>query len=374
MDERKKAIRELEDKGREGSHSVNLMLEDLGESLLVRFSGGEAALSPQEDSPCLTEYRRLLKEIADSEALIETIEADVEHLKEIEEQITRKEQQNLGHTKNLSDSYARLGELVLQEPLFENFSVSYRHQLETLLPKIRSLEERLGEIEDKNDANLLNLIGKNAQRMVIRSFLGKSRENLRRLHQGAGERFINAGSRDLPGGEISKLLDDIDDGRKFASDTAADLALLREERRRIGDAFGAEGGPVKRVQGLEKHISHIREELRKVYLNFGIQAADPSLGEQFAGSLTEDNRLLLEKIEKGRETLGAYEARIEKLKASLAIDEEKAEIERMNRTIEDHKQRIAAGEKSIADLEGRIETANRHIGELSLIVEETPQN
>jgi chromosome segregation ATPase len=374
MDERKKAIRELEDKGREGSHSVNLMLEDLGESLLVRFSGEEAALSPREDSPCLAEYRRLLKEIADSEALIKTIEADVEHLKEIEEQITQKEQQNSGHTKNLSDSYARLGELVLQEPLFENFSASYRHQLETLLPKIGSLEERLAELEDKEGANLLNLIGKNAQRMVIRSFLGKSRENLRRLYQGAGERFINAGSRDLPAGEIPRLLDDIDDGRKIASDIAADLALLREERRRIGDAFVAEGGPVKRVQGLEKHIGHIREELRKVYLNFGVQAADPSHGEQFAGSFTEGDRLLLEKIEKGRETLTAYEVRIEKLKASLAIDEEKAEIEKMNRTIEEHKQRIAAGEKSIADLESRIETANRHIGELSLLLEETPQN
>jgi chromosome segregation ATPase len=374
MDERKKAIRELEDKGREGSRSVNLMLEDLGESLLVRFNGEGNALPPREDSSCLPEYRRLLKEIDDSEALIKTIEADLEHLKEIEGQITRKEQQNSGYTKNLSGSYARLGELVLEEPLFEDFSASYRYHLETLLPKIKSLEEHLEEIEGKSGASLFSMIGKNAQGMVLRSFLGKSRENLRRLYQGAGEKFAGAGPRDVPAGEIRTLLDDIDDGRKLASDIAADLVLLREERRKIGDAFGIEGGPVKRVQGLEKHISHIREELRKVCLNFGILSADPSIRDEFAGTFTEADLLLLERIEKGRGVLKDYEVRIEKLKASLAIDEEKAEIEKLNRTIEDHKQRIAAGEKSIADLETRIETANRHIGELSLLLGEIPQN
>jgi chromosome segregation ATPase len=371
MDERKKAIRELEDKVREGSRSVDLMLEDLGESLLTRLNGEETALPSPVGSLPLTEYRRFLKEIADSEALIETIEADVEHLKEIEEQIAEKERQNSGHTKDLADSYVRLGELVLKDPLFEDFSLPYQPQLEALLPRMGSLEERLEALEDKKDANLFAVIGKNAQTVLFRSFLGKSRGTLRRLYQGAGEKFIRSGSRDIPAGEIRVLVDDIDDRRKLASDIAADLALLREERRKIGDAFGAEGGPVKRIQGLEKHIGHIREELRKVSLNFGVQAADLSLREQFAGILTADHLLLLEEIKKGRDVIGDYEGRIEKLKASLAIDAEKAEIEKLNRAIEEHKQRIAAGEKSIADLENRIETANRRIGDLSRLLEET---
>jgi chromosome segregation ATPase len=371
MDERKKAIRELEDKAREGSRSVNLMLEDLGESLLSGLNGEEVTPSSPESSPRLAEYRQFLKEIADSEALIKTIEADVEHLKELEGQIVEKERQSSGYTKDLADSYVRLGELVLKDPLFGDFSLPYQPRLEALLPRMGSLEERLEKLEDKKDANLFAVIGKNVQTVLFRSFLGKNRGTLRRLYQGAGEKFIHTGSRDIPVGEIRALVDDIDERRKSASDIAADLALLREERRKIGDAFGAEGGPVKRIQGLEKHIGHIREELRKVYLNFGIQAADPSLREQFAGTLTADNLLLLEEIEKGRDVLGDYEGRIEKLKASLAFDEEQAEIEKLNRAIGEHKQRIAVGEKSIADLENRIETANRHIGELSRLLEET---
>jgi uncharacterized coiled-coil protein SlyX len=375
MDERKKTIRELESQRQEVSRSVNLMLEDLGESLLDRLGKDESALSPApEDTLCLKEYRRLLGEIADSEALIKTIEADVDRLKEIEGQITRKEQQSSGHTKNLSDFYARLGELVLGDPLFEEFSGPYKPRLEVLLPKIRSLEERLEDIEDKGGANLFSMIGKNAQSMVIRSFLGKGQENLRRLYGEAGEQFILAGLGNIPAGEIRALVEEIEDGRKVSSDITAELAVLRGERRKIGESFGSEGNPAKRIQGLEKHIGHIREELRKVYLDFGGRAADPSLRKGFAGIFSGDDLLLLEGIEKRRETLGDYETRIEKLKAALAIDEEEAEIEKLSRAIEEQKQRIAAGEKAIADLEDRIKKSKRRIGELALLLDNPPQN
>jgi tetratricopeptide (TPR) repeat protein len=375
MDERKKTIRELESQRQEVSRSVNLMVEDLGESLLVRLGEDESALplSP-EDAFCLKEYRRLLGEIADSEALIKTIEADVDRLKAIEEQITRKEQLSSGHTKNLSDSYTRLGELVLGETLFEEFSDSYKAQFEVLLPKIRSLEERLEGLKDTGGANLFSMLGKNAQSMVIRSFLGKSRENLRRLYKDAGEKFILAGLGNTSAGEIRTLIEEIEEGRKASSDIIAELAVLRGERRKIGESFSSEGGPAKRIQGLEKHIGHTREELRGVYLKFGGRAADSSLREHFAGIFTGENLLLLEGIEKRRNALGDYEIRIEKLKAALAIDEEETEIEKLSRAIDEHKQRIAAGEKAIADLEDRIKAAKRHIGELLLVLDKPSQN
>jgi DNA repair exonuclease SbcCD ATPase subunit len=375
MDERKKTIRELEDKEREVSRSVNLMLEDFGESLLVRIGEDESVFPPPlKDSACLGEYRRLLKEISDSGLLIQDLEADMARLKELEGQIARKEDQGSGQTKNLSGSYVRLGVLVLEDPLFEDFSDSYKHQLEAMLPKIRSLEERLEDLEGKDGGGLLGMIGKNAQSMVIRSFLGKSRENLERLYGEAGKRFVLAGLGVSASGEIPLLIEEIEDGRKVSSDIAAELALLREERRKIGDAFGAEGGPAKRIRVLERHIGHTREELRGVYLNFGGQAADPSLREQCAGFYTDEDLLLLERIDKGRDTLGDYEIQIGKLKASLEIDEERTEIEKLNRAIEDHKQRIAAGERAVADLEDRIERANRHIGELTLLLDKPPQN
>ncbi|MDR3138641.1 MAG: hypothetical protein LBT95_03090 [Treponema sp.] len=372
MDDRKKTIRELENKRQETSRSVNLMLEDLGESLLVRLhKTDKAGPHPFEDSPCIADQRRLLKEIADSEDLIKSVETDIARLKEIERQIAQGEGQNSEQAKNLADFYVRLGELVLGDMRFEDFARPYEHQIKVLLPKIRSLEDRLKALEDKNSANVFSLIGKNAQSMVIRSFLGKNRENLRRLYEDGGEKFVLAGLGDAASGEIPDIVNEIKDKQRFSSDIAAELALLRGERRKIGDAFGSEGGPVKRIQALERHINHTREELRRVYFNFGNQAADPALREAFSEFFTADDLLLLERIERDRDILKNYEIQIERIKASLAIDEEKAEIEKLNRTIEEHKQRIAAAEKTIADLEDRIVAANRHIGELSLFLEET---
>jgi hypothetical protein len=370
MDERKKTIHELEDKKRENWASLNLMLEDLGEILLVRLNGMEGdlpGLAPplQED---LIEYRRLLKEIADSEAYIKVIEADTSRLKELEEEIAQKEQQNSSRAKELSEYQIRLGKLVMADPAFNGFTEPSKRQAEELIPKISSLEKRLEELEDKNGANVFTWIGKSAQSMVIRSFLGKSQDNLRRIYEAAGEKMALSGDQEAAGGEALALIRKIEESKKLIQDIGANLGLLRGERRKIGDTFGAEGNPVKRIQGLEKHINHIKEELKGVFRRYGGRTADPSLKESFAPFLREEDLIPLGKAADLRNVIEGTENQIERLKASLAIDDEKTEIEKIKKAIEDHRRRIAASEAAILDLEDHIEESNRRIEELTLLM------
>jgi uncharacterized coiled-coil DUF342 family protein len=365
MDERKKTIKELEDKRRENQESVNLMLADLGEALLGR-AGAEGVEGAGNLEAPFREYRRLLKEIADSGELIRRIEADTARLRELEENIQRKEQQSSGQSRELSASYIKLGELVLEDPDFKDFAASYGQQAEALTSKIRSLEERLESFEDKNGAGVFAWISKGAQSMVVRSFLSKTQDNLRRLYAGAGEKFFLARtSEPADHRETGPLLREIEGQRKFSSELSADLVLLRGERRKIGEAFGTEGSPVKQIQGQEKHIRHVQEELRALYLAFGEQAADPGRGKNFAALRRPEDAPILERVGEIRGIIGDLEGRIEKLKASLAVDDEKAEIEKLRKAIGEHRERIAAGEKAIAELEGRIGESSRHIEELS---------
>jgi chromosome segregation ATPase len=391
MDERRKTIRDLEKKRYQDLDSLDVILKDLGETLLARLdrreaSGGGAFFADpaleERLRDNLEECHRLLRAIAVSEDDIKAINADMVRLREVEEIVARKEGETAGKSEKLSRLYTQLGESLLEEGGFSGPADEYRKQTAELILKISSLEDRLTGLEEKDGMNVITWIGKNAQGLVLRSFLGKSRNNLLRIYAAAGKQWILSGSPGSPDGEgeahapeggsavlynaeIDARRGEIEGVRKNISALEEELAILKDERKKIVDSFGSGGRPIKKLQILEKQAEQTKEQLASVYRSFGGYAAERA-GE-FAPALEEQDCLLLDEAGKFRKSIGEYESQIEKLKASLAIDEERAEIKKMERIMEDHRLRIAASENTIAELKEHIAEANRHIQELQKI-------
>jgi chromosome segregation ATPase len=356
MDARKKTIRELELRKGELLESINGILENLGKNLLLRGSGAEYG----EDQD-LMEYRRILKEIEDSEEHIKTIEVNILRLKEIEEKVRVKEQEYVQKNKELSALYTGLGELIMADPRYAAVTGSFTRQIEALVPKIKSLEDRLDELEENSRSNVFSWISANTQNMVLRSFLGKSRLSLQKVYMAAGEKFASSGEWiESPTQDLLDFLDSIDKERHHLAALTQELDELKSERRKIDDAFIIEGSPTRKTHGLERHIVHAQEQLGALYRNYGAKVEQGLLQIP----LVEEDAGALEKIKKIKEDIRDYDNNIEKLKVSLAIDAQREEIEKMEKAIAAYRQRIAACEEGIADLEKRIDEANRQIQEL----------
>jgi uncharacterized coiled-coil DUF342 family protein len=362
MDQRKKNIGELERKKRESRCSLDLILEDFGVQLLERAGGSDVPFGEAE------EYRRLLKEVSDSESLIRAIEADTLRLRELEEDISRREERHSVRSRELSGLYIALGRRVLEEPQAGDLAASYRRRADFLVDKIEALEGRLAELETREGANVFAWIGKNLQGSTARSSLNRTRNNLHRLYEEAGEQFARPDYNPPFQGALAALAADIEKARTLSRTQAGELEELREERRKLGGVFGSEGGPAKQIQGLERHINHIREELKDVYRRFGEQAAAAENKKRFAFLVYEDDKKVLDKIKCIRKTVGDYDREIEKLKASLEADAERAEIEKLKKAIAEQRARIAAAEETIVELEGRVQGAEKHIGELEKLL------
>jgi chromosome segregation ATPase len=354
MDYRKKNIADLENKKQESLRSLDLIREDLGRRLLERIGEGDF---PSGDA---AEYRRLRQEAADSEASIKAIEEDSLRLQALDEDIEQKEEFLAARLKDLSALYRDLGKQTLADPQCGDLSAFYRQRTDTLIPKIESLEARLEELEAKDGANVFTWIGKSAQAVVIRSFLVKAQDDLERLYEAAGDQFSRPGTEG-PKGKTG-LLGDIENLRGQIGSLEGELEGLRGERRKTGLSFSAEGGPVKHIQSLEKHIGRIREELKTIYRRFGEEAGENK--KRFASLLNGDDQQALEKIALLRKTLRDYEGEIEKQKASLAVDEQKGEIAKLEKAILEQRDRIAASEKTIAGYTQKIAEARERIAEL----------
>jgi chromosome segregation ATPase len=363
MDQRKKRIGELERKKQESRRSLDLILEDFGGQLLGRTGGADLPSGEVE------EYRRLLKEVSDSESLIRTIEADTLRLRDLEADISRREELCTARSRELSDLYRRLGQCMLEDPQSGDMAASYHRRADVLTVKIESLESGLAELDAKDGATVFAWIGKNLRGTAARASLTKARHNLLRLYGEAGEQFARPGGSGLSfQGESAKLVKEIEKNRSLSQTQAGELVELREERRKLGGVFGSEGGPAGRIQGLERHIGHIREELKDVYRRFGEQASAAENKKQFAPLFYEDDKKVLDKIRFIRKALGDYDGEIEKLKASLEADAERAEIEKLNKAIAEQRARIAGAEEIITELEGRIQKAEKHIEELEKLL------
>jgi predicted nucleic acid-binding Zn-ribbon protein len=356
MDERKRTIREYEYKRRETLNSIEGMLENLGASLLPH--------AEQDDG---SDYRRLTRDIGDSGAYITAIEGDIARLKIVEEDIQRKDQENAARIKDLANLFTRLGESVLETDCIDAVK-PYQSQAETLYSKIKSLEERLEQLEDRGGGNVFTWIGKNTQGMVLRSFLGKSRNSLQKIFTAAGEKYSQSVSSVAAGGNDARpFLEEIDVLKQESAVLVTDITRLKEERRRINDVFSPDGGPARKIQSLERHIALAREELRGVFLRYGreIEAAGDGGAEAAVPPMSGADIQLLEDIRRGRESIREYDREIEKLKTSLAIDEEKEAVVKMEKAVRDHEGRIRVSEEAIADLSARIKEANARIENLT---------
>jgi chromosome segregation ATPase len=368
MDERKKTIGELEKKIQEEGNSLEALLERFGETLVGRMEGDSP---PSGEAPPglenLEEYRRLRKEIADSEDSIETIGEQILRIKNLEEDIESREHQDAAQAKELAALYGRVGKLLLEDPAYGEFSAPWREQADTLVPKIQSLESRIAELEQKEGNNVFTWIGKSAQGVVLRSFLLKAEENLERVCRLAGEQFCSLDNSSHPPvlGTIGELTGQIEEFQGQTRARSEELAELRLERRRIGDSFGPGGSPEKQIQNLKKAISSYRDEIKALYRHTGAKASGGTSAES---GKDEEDQEILEGIKNLKKSIRDNEGEIEKLKASLAIDEEKKQIEKLKNSIGDQKKKINQAEQEIMDFETRIADAEKNIAELEKLL------
>jgi septal ring factor EnvC (AmiA/AmiB activator) len=380
MDKRKGQIEELEQQKREKTVSLDILLTRLGETLLGRL--GEGA-SPENDVVFedAAEYRRLKQEIAGSEAAIQTVEEQLHRFRKLEEEIELKEQENGSRSKELAGHFGRLGRLLLDKPEAGDFAVPWREQADVLLAKVRSLEDRLSGLEQREGNNVFSWIGKSAQSLVLRSFLTKAQDNLEQLYRSIGERYGRREnlaestegtlSEGESGTEIKEIYAEIEEARSLSRALSEELMALGEEKRKISAEFSAEGGPLKQIQVLKNHIAGVKDQLKAMYRRVGSEAvaiASSSDGEDGEGRIRfikaligPDDGETLNSAGQISLAIRDADAAIAKLRASLAIDDEKAKIERFRRQIEDKKARIAEAEKEIAEFEESIKDSEKYI-------------
>jgi len=391
MDDRKKQINELEQRKREHIVSLDALLIRIGEAILGRVAGSNQGNETSFEE--LVVFRRLKKDIADSEAAIQAVEDQIRRFRELEESIETKEQEESAGSKELAVLYGRLGKLLLDEAAgagtlggdaagYADFCAPYRDQADALLTKVLSLEERVAGLEGREGGNVFTWIGKNAQGLVLRSFLTKAQENLEQLRRSVGERYsrrdvtaLTDGEKDNAG-EIENVCAEIERKRTETRVLVQELTALREERRTISVSYNSEGGPLKQIQTLKNHIAHVQDELKVLYRRIGTEAAalDGAVNDglerrQVIDSLTAsedkgdiDNAARINRLIHDNETM------IAKLQASLDIDEEKAKIEKYRRMIQEKKDKIAQAEKNIMEFEEGIRVSETSIEKLQSLL------
>ncbi|MDR0997456.1 MAG: hypothetical protein LBL70_00175 [Treponema sp.] len=371
MDERKKAIAGLEARKQDALGSLNLILENFGEILFARAYGqGDPPAEPAAWAcPEAQEYLKLKKDIADSEQLIRITESDTLRLKEMETYIHGKEEECAVLSREAAEARTELGRRMHGDSAFALITGSCQDRLDSLVDRIRITELKLDQADGRDSSNVFSWMGKNVRAMTLRMALNRDQANLEKAYESLGARLLRGENSGLVSGhEIAGLAEEAGDLEKKTETLKRELVRLRSERGKLSGAFAAEGGAVRRIQGLERHIAHVKGELKTVYRCFGEKAADPAGADAFSCLLNPDDKPTLEKLELARKTIGEYDREMEKLKTAIAIDDEKAGIEKMRKSIRDHQDRIRAGEESIADLEGRIAGAEKHITELERLL------
>jgi tetratricopeptide (TPR) repeat protein len=370
MDERRKTIKELELLRQEALRLNSRLLEELGESLLVREG---ASPGPAGEDTCgasfetfAGEYRRLCKEARDAGEAVKAIEADTRRLKQIGETLALVEEGLAAGRQDRDRLYTLLGERIMDDTALGELTDPFKRQLDALGGKIRGLEDQIGELEAQDSPNLFVRLGKNAKARFCRTSLEKNHAGMRRIYEALGKKFALLEDREAAQeGPAAQILGEIGQVQEQLKKLEGESAEFRGEQQRISAALNVQGGAVRRIGTLEKQIDRVKKEIRALFEKCGAAAADRS-GE-FAPLLEGEDRILLQKIGESREALGDLENRIEKLKAALAIDEERGAIARMEKSIQGRRARISAEEAAVRDLEERIRKAEQHIEDLQKI-------
>jgi chromosome segregation ATPase len=144
----------------------------------------------------------------------------------------------------------------------------------------------------------------------------------------------------------------------------SDLNSLKDERRKLGGAFGTEASPARKINGFEKYIAHVTGKFPDVQRRFGLLSAESEWKESFTSLLKKDDKQVLKNAEQISSQIAEKELEIKKINAAISIDIEQSEIVKMGRAIQTQKQRISASEDAIADLERQIAETTNHIEEL----------
>ena len=373
MDDRKRQIGEAEQRKKDQGALLDALLARVGESVLERMAeGGDGDAASFVE---LAAYARLQGDVAGYRDSIRAAEEQMRRFKEFEEDVEAKERAEALHSRELAGMHARLGKILLEETCdddgaYGEFCAPYRVQAEELVTKVRSLEDRLLGLEHREKGNVFTWIGKSAQGLVLRSFLGKAQESLEQLRRSVGERFTRRGTGSLfpENAAVDALLGEAERKGEERRAVARELVELREEKRKISDAFSADGGPAKHVQSLNNQIAQAQAELRTLYRGVGEAAAlgspdsdrarsvGPFLGPNDAEDLDGARRI--------SRAIEDCDAVVEKLRASLAVDEEKAKIDRCRRMIQERKDKIAQAEKNILELEAAIRDSEESVEKL----------
>ena len=370
MDERKSVIRELEQKKRADTDARNRLLEGLGETLIQRIGEeGSFPETPEAIVGILAEYRGLKKEIADSAEAIKSLEADNIRLKELDDDIASREAESSRLTKDFIEACTRLGKALLALRDYASFADSYRVQEESLLAKIEEQEQKAKELEER-EGGVLAWLGKNAQLAVSKALILKSKSSLQKVYRGAGEQFFAARLAEPQDAEALEAAQGAEEIKNRLSTLAADISILKGERRKLTDVFGAEGTPSRRISTLQKRMAFIRDEFPGLYLKLGALAAKPESKEALASYLTGEDNAILERAGFHQSIIEEGELKIKKVKASISIDNEKAEIEKIKKAIASQRQKIAAANEEIAGLEKQIQEAEFNIDEYSTVLRE----
>jgi hypothetical protein len=371
MDERKKSIRELEEKKRKTLETLNKFLGSWGETLLARLDREDSGRFAGE----LEQYRHALGTIAVFRARAETLEADVFRLRELENELDGKGKAAGEKAGELKELYVRLGEIALQNDELPDSEAPMKGEAEALQARIAFQEEKLRELEEAKKTNIFSWIGGNARGALLRNRLSKTRSSLNRLYESAGEDVFAEAEREGEGGG-NVLASDIAALRQDLADLDEILGSLRAEREKLRDSIGVEGNsrncnPAKKARELERHIAREQERLLDLCARFGNHLynlfADPIEGENAGDWLQPADINVLAKAREMRGEIAGHEAAIAKLAASLRIDEKRDAIDKMKRSILNHRRRIAASESAIAGLEQQIEESTRYIEELMKI-------
>jgi len=381
MEDRKKTLKDLETAKNDTQKLLNSLLEKLGESLVSRMDTHSAAANkavlPDEDNPfhLWEEKKRLQKEIADSEENIKSIETDLRHIGELEEEINRKEREKNEKSREISGVYEDLGRFILNSSGFSGFNAAYEQEFGDISGKIDFQQKRLEELNN-SEGGIINGLANGVKSMVTRTLLSRNEANLEKLYRFAGEQFLTglenpSGSRILP--EESRLAEEgkfapvVQQGcelRKSAAQLRDEIESLRNDRRETAQALDQKGNPARRISELETCITRTFDDIGRLHIRFGSLILEKEWKKFFAADLNTE-RILYDKIISLDESLKNTEAKIDSTRVAIALDNEKSEILKLREGIDERRKRIAETEAVIAEMEEQITAAEKRMTELT---------
>ena len=386
MEDKKKTLRDLESHKAETQELLNNLLEKLGDSLFTRIdeSGREPealwqgwSSLPREDENSLPsiweEKQKFLKQIADSNDSIKSIESDLRRISDIEEDIKRKEHERTESGRDITRISAELGRLVISDPGYEHFTSGFEQEFNDISLKIDSQQKKLDEI-DGSGKNIFNRLTNGVKGMVTKVLLSKNEAALEKFFRHVGEQFFvfleNPDSQRHPTdekyyeSEISSLTQQGVDLRKKQDLLKDEIDRLRSERKDIADTLDLKGNPARRISELENTIARTREEIKRLHRSFGESARKKDCRD-FMSPYSEMEKILDDKIDSLEESINDTAQKIESTKIAIAIDNENAEIEKLKNSIEEKRKRITDAENSITEMEGQIAESQKRISELA---------